>query len=109
MYIFLFIYLYTSIAKCSFFMHTYNLNMYLSIYLSIYIYIYTHVLIHMYTYICIHMYTYICIHIYICVCVCVYFFGNGKIRFWDVCPIKKMMFHVRAKFTKGYATSPEKK
>jgi hypothetical protein len=98
-------------------MHTYNLNMYLSIY--IYTRINTYVYIHMYTYICIHMYTYICIHTYVYthmytyiyryMCVCVYFFGNGKIRFWDVCPIKKMMFHVRVKFTKGYATSPEKK
>ena len=71
MYIFLFIYLYTSIAKCSFFMHTYNLNMYLSIYLSIYIYtrINTYVYIHMYTYVYIHMYTYI----YMCVCMCLFF------------------------------------
>ena len=53
----LFIYLYTSIAKCSFFMHTYNLNMYLSIYI--------YVLIHMYTYICIHTYVYTHMYTYI--------------------------------------------
>ena len=57
-------------------------------------------------YVYIDMYTYIYIDTRVYVSM---FLAMVKCVFGMFVPSKKMMFHVRVKFTKGYATSPEKK